>query len=1008
MFIALWNTVQLAIVGLEDLDPPQAQGAAGLREALSALAPLPADSGEAEITLFLPDGATIACPAVTMPAVDAVAFLTALPAPFNPEWGDSIRFWQSLSRLVRQALENRQFYPTLRRNEGSYTALWQPLVGGKADIEKLERFAQAIPPACRATAELSTIHPLRLVESFLTEATDGLLRRVVRADDWFMNRVSQRPAEIDVRWLNALLDDSRVVEGYSEELSPLYDNAHGWLTPITDHGDHAELKLGFVLNEPAEEDQPWPVEFRLLGDDDDPDGIAATELWAQQAGPLTALGRTIAERQQKLVAELRRAMEAFPSLERTLSEERPTGIALSSVEAFAFMRSWAPALQDAGFGVELPDWAGPEQSLLSLRLALTPEDEDDPFDAGGPNVPRNGQPLTAGGRVGLESLVRFDWRIAVGQRQLTPAEFEQLLAKQSPLVRFNGQWVQVDLEAAAKAKEAIDQNSGGKLTLGEAFRVAYGLAGDSGVPVAGLSGADWVGRLLDQAPDTRIGDQTQPASFKGELRPYQLRGLQWMAYLDRLGLGACLADDMGLGKTIQLIALLLKEREVPAPVPGVNGELPPAAEPPNVGPTLLFAPASVVGNWQREFERFAPQMKLLAHHGPTRLHGDAFVEAAMSHDVVITGYALAHRDMEDLKRVQWRRLVLDEAQKVKNPSSAASTAIRSLTAGRRVALTGTPIENHLSELWAIMEVLNPGLLGSPTQFRERFVIPVEKLGDPKRGQLLRDMIRPFLLRRTKQDPEVAVNLPSKMEMRVFTSLTPEQAAMYERITADMLTSVENASGIRRRGLILAGLTRLKQVCDHPALLTADDKTIEGRSGKCERLADMLEEVLAGGDAALIFTQYREMGHLLEKLIHSRLGEEPLFLHGGVPVKDRDTMIQEFQSPGTKKKIFILSLRAGGLGLNLTAANHVFHFDRWWNPAVEAQATDRAHRIGQQKIVQVHKFVSIGTVEERIDKLLADKTQLAENIVTSGDQWLTNLSTEDLKKYLALSSEAIEE
>jgi SNF2 family DNA or RNA helicase len=355
----------------------------------------------------------------------------------------------------------------------------------------------------------------------------------------------------------------------------------------------------------------------------------------------------------------------------------------------------------------------------------------------------------------------------------------------------------------------------------------------------------------------------------------------------------------------------------------------------------------------------------------------------------------------------WHRVALDEAQKVKNPSSAASAAIRSIPARRRVALTGTPIENHLSELWSIMEVLNPGLLGSPTQFRTRFVIPVEKMNDHRRGQLLREMIRPFVLRRTKSDPEVAVNLPAKMEMRVFTSLTPEQAAMYERITAEMLASVENASGIRRRGLILAGLTRLKQVCDHPALLT-ESKHIDGRSGKAERLVDMLEEVLGEGEAALVFTQYREMGHLLEELIRKRLDHEPLFLHGGVPVKQRDEMIEQFQKPGGKQRIFILSLRAGGLGLNLTAANHVFHYDRWWNPAVEAQATDRAHRIGQNKIVQVHKFVSIGTVEERIDKLLADKTALAENIVTSGDQWLTNLSTDDLKKYLALSSEAVEE
>ncbi|MBC7782586.1 MAG: DEAD/DEAH box helicase, partial [Burkholderiales bacterium] len=829
-----------------------------------------------------------------------------------------------------------------------------------------------------------------------SETTDALVRRAVENDSFF-HLVHQRPASTYVRWLSALLGNGRQVEGDPAELQQLYDDVHLWLAPITDAGEQTNMRLGFILREPVEGSELWPIEFRLVGDEDEPAILTAGELWRQQASPLTSLGRTIAERQEKYLAELRRAMEYFPSVERVIHKDQPAGMDLSPVEAFAFMRSWSHALEEATFHVELPDWASPEDSELSLRLSIAPQDgfidDDEVLDGSPPGESRNGQPFTAGGRVGLDSIVRFDWRIAIGQANLTTAEFEQLVSKQSPLVRFKDRWVQIDLEAARKAQETILSNQTGELTLGEAFRVAYGLAGDSGVPVGGLSGADWVGRLLDQAPDATMQNTPQPVDFKGELRPYQLRGLQWMAYLDRLGLGACLADDMGLGKTIQFIALLLQERENDTEK--------------KVGPTLLFAPASVIGNWTRELERFGPKLKIRAHHGPDRARGQAFADMANSHDVIITGYALAHRDHEDLRRVMWHRVALDEAQKVKNPSSAASGAIRSIPARRRVALTGTPIENHLSELWSIMEVLNPGLLGSPTQFRARFVIPVEKLNDHRRGQLLREMIRPFVLRRTKQDPEVAVNLPSKMEMRVFCSLTPEQAAMYERITSEMLVSVENASGIRRRGLILAGLTRLKQVCDHPALLT-ENKHIDSRSGKGERLVDMLEEVLEEGDAALVFTQYREMGHLLEKLIRTRLNHEPLFLHGGVPVKDRDTMIETFQAPARKHRIFILSLRAGGLGLNLTAANHVFHFDRWWNPAVEAQATDRAHRIGQNKIVQVHKFVSIGTVEERIDKLLADKTALAENIVTSGDQWLTNLSTDDLKKYLALSSEAMEE
>jgi SNF2 family DNA or RNA helicase len=375
--------------------------------------------------------------------------------------------------------------------------------------------------------------------------------------------------------------------------------------------------------------------------------------------------------------------------------------------------------------------------------------------------------------------------------------------------------------------------------------------------------------------------------------------------------------------------------------------------------------------------------------------------------VVITSYALAHRDQEDLARVRWHRLALDEAQKIKNPSAASSLAIRSLTSPRRVALTGTPIENHLSELWSIMDVLNPGLLGSAREFRERFAVPIEKLLDRDRSEHLRRMIRPFVLRRTKSDPQIASDLPEKIEMKVFCNLTVEQAAMYERATSEMLNQIDAATGIRRRGLILAILTRLKQICDHPALLEEQPGPLDRRSGKCERLLDMLEEVIDEGESALVFTQYAQMGTMLQRLLTQRFRVPIFYLHGGTPQRQRDEMVNAFQTNG-QPAIFILSLRAGGLGLNLTAASHVFHFDRWWNPAVENQATDRAHRIGQIRKVQVHKFISIGTVEERIDRLLTEKTHLAETIVGGGEDWLTELSTADLREYVKLSDQAVSE
>jgi SNF2 family DNA or RNA helicase len=383
--------------------------------------------------------------------------------------------------------------------------------------------------------------------------------------------------------------------------------------------------------------------------------------------------------------------------------------------------------------------------------------------------------------------------------------------------------------------------------------------------------------------------------------------------------------------------------------------------------------------------------------------------------MVITTYALSARDAEDFQRVRWHRLALDEAQKIKNPSAASTQAIRQIPSSYRVAMTGTPIENHLSELWSIMEILNPGLLGSASQFREQFAVPIERLADRGRAGHLRELIKPFVLRRTKSDPLIAGDLPEKLEMKVFCNLTVEQASLYQRITDEMLGQIDAASGIRRRGLILAALTRLKQVCDHPVLLSGklagfktNENDLDSRSGKCERLIEMLEEVLEEGDSALVFTQFKEMGDLLETLLARRLNAPVLYLHGGTPAAKRDELITQFQDPKGAARIFLLSLRAGGLGLNLTRANHVFHFDRWWNPAVEQQATDRAHRIGQSRTVQVHKYVCIGTMEERIDRMITDKMRLADRIITSGDDWLTGLSTEELRRTLELSANAVED
>lgn len=949
-------------------------------------------------------GGDIGVPAVALSPAAGVAWLERSR---SASCDASVHFWADLAAFVVDLLKHRRFYPDLEASDGGLRARWRPWVTHEPILKWLDAMAAAMPPSgLTADNQLDGPHA---IESFLLTTTDALVRQAAAADEFFaeVRQRNERPeAPAEARWVAGLLSADGIITGTPDELALLSDRVRQWVGKL-ERRAAGPLRLEFVLDEPEEDPSQWPVRFVLYLMDESDAMIEAEQLWSEH--PPELLGRHVLDRRKWLVEQLQSAAQTFTPLVRVLSEAAPAQVMLSTIEAHQLMREWADLLRQQGFGVALPKWMTRRE--IGLRMRVSPLD-DSPLGAMEQRraTARQTSDFETGvSRMGLSTLIDFDWQVAIGDLRLSVEQFKAMLDAHQPLVRHEGQWIELDEQAAQAAIKYLDGQTRGKTTLGEAIRATFAAHGQSGLPILGLSGSGWLEHLLDQTPTTQFEAMTQPQSFAGTLRPYQLRGLDWLAFLDRLGIGACLADDMGLGKTIQLIALLLRERERQEPLGDATcaDGAPASPDLQTSKPTLLFAPTSVVGNWVRELQRFAPSLKVLQHHGAQRLRGRALVHAAGRHDVVVSSYALAHRDQEDLAAVKWHRLVLDEAQKIKNPNAASTTAIASLAAPHRVALTGTPIENHLSELWSIMEVLNPGLLGSAGEFRRRFAAPIERGQDHDRAQRLRRLIQPFILRRTKSDPLVAAELPEKIEMRVLCNLTQEQATAYQRITDDMLGQIESASGIRRRGLILAALTRLKQVCDHPALVARNKLgPLEGRSGKCERLVEMLEEVLEEGDAALIFTQYRQMGHLLEKTLAERLGMPLQFLHGGTPAAQRDAMVEAFNAPGSKIRIFLLSLRAGGVGLNLTAANHVFHFDRWWNPAIEQQATDRAHRIGQTRTVQVHKFVCVGTVEERIDRMLQEKLALAEKIVGAGDDWLTNLSTEQLRDCLTLSQEAV--
>ncbi len=920
----------------------------------------------------------------------------------------SLRFWMMSGRMVRWLLTQQRFVPSVTQDfKGQLKGLWQPWIADEATTKKLQQLVNAMPPAARAVDDHFRHQGWPILDDFLLRTTDAACRAVLHSETMIDTLEGKTPeTDAHVAWLSGLLSPANLLRAKHEQRPDLLKRVRNWIGGLDDRGTSSVWRLFVRLDEPvdigslADFETPtasmvWPMVFGLQSVEDPTIFIDAQDLWLLSAGGATVAGKKIESPHELFLTELGRLARVYKPVEKALVEPEPTHQKLSTAAAYEFLRDWRSVLLEQGFCVQVPKWWDSPSTRLGVRLEI----DSGPMD--GPGA----APAGVGAKVGLGTLVNYKWQISIGQTSLSIEEFEKLATVKSPLVMIGGRWVEVRPEDIQNAIEFIRENPGGQMELGRAIRLAY--AADlrqTGLPVVGLDVQGWLASVFggDQQKMTML---EPPEGFVGSLRPYQLKGLSWLSFLDRCGLGACLADDMGLGKTIQLLAMLLWERKNVFDASGGTQ---------HVGPTLLVVPMSVIGNWVREAKRFAPSLDVMVHHGPERKLGQEFADAASAHDVVVTTYALANRDNESFEMVQWWRIALDEAQNIKNPGAKQSLAIRSLQAARRIALTGTPIENRLSELWSIMDFLNPGLLGSVHDFKERFAMPIEKFHDAARAKKLRGLVQPFVLRRLKTDPTVIADLPEKVETKEYCYLTPEQAQLYQSTVTTMLQAAENADGIQRRGVILAGLVKLKQICNHPLqFLKEHDPEAKGssspsRSGKCVRLIQMMEEVLASGGQALIFTQFKQMGEILQHQLARELKRDVLFLHGGTTLKERENMVASFQKQDGKCPIFLLSLKAGGVGLNLTAANHVFHFDRWWNPAVESQATDRAFRIGQTRTVQVHKFIVSGTLEERIDQMIEMKTELADNVIGSGENWLTELSLNQLKDVLMLRPDAVAE
>ena len=927
--------------------------------------------------------------------------------------GHDIAWWIELSQLGGDLLVHQRFVPTLLQHaSGTFEARWNPWLTDTESAERFHAIVAAMPAVVRATddAPRDGRESWTIADSALSSMIDGFIRCTLSAESYVDSLDGRDPdADVHVAWLSGLLDGVVQVKQPASVDSSLMRSARTWLSRLDEPRDTPGARLKMVLEEPEGDELPWMVRFQLV----DQGGVLiadASSIWGSNSTRGRRRSNDGENLGETLLSELARAAYVWPTLEQALEESEPESLELDAKAAHNFLTEIYPLLVESGFSVEVPEWWGQESSRIGARLLLSP--------GGGRGVVEGASPL------GLSALVQYEWRLSVGDAPLDIAEFERLVSQKVPLVKVGGKWIEIRADDLKGALTFLREHPGGTMTLIEALRLASGVDGPGiGIPITGFDASGWIGEVFGaNATAEHLTSVQQPAGFLGELRPYQRVGLSWLAFLNNHDIGACLADDMGLGKTIQLIALLQHERAHPR-----------VATPP--GQTLLVAPLSVLGNWKRELHRFAPELRVHVQHGLDRPSGDRLKRAIEEHDVILTTYAIAVRDRDAFGLVSWERIVLDEAQHIKNPPTKQTAAIRSLTARHRVALTGTPVENRLAELWSIMEFCCPSYLGSRGDFQRNFAIPVERFRDAAKTDRLRALVRPFILRRLKTDPKVIDDLPPLVETKEYVGLTEEQVRLYTTVVDDMLAKVDSSSGIQRRGLILSSLVKLKQICNHPAHFLAegalsgvanlDDDTSDAmgepnalpstslvaaiaRSGKMRRLMELLEEVIANGHRALLFTQYRQMGHLLAPALARHFDIDPIFLHGGTPQQKRDELVDRFQSGDPRCPVFLLSLRAGGTGLNLTSANHVFHYDRWWNPAVENQATDRAFRIGQTRKVHVHKFVVEGSLEERIDQMIELKSELATSVIGSGDAWLTELDTHQLRDLLLLRTSGAED
>ncbi|HAU0031601.1 TPA: DEAD/DEAH box helicase [Legionella pneumophila] len=879
--------------------------------------------------------------------------------------GYDAQFWISvgleLSKLINKDHYIPAFVAKKDKNRTEYYAKWQSL---SHDYQKKLSILADKMPLSACLSETLINQPFSVLNHF-TEVTLNTL----------LNSTSY------TKQLEKLTEDSCIelhLKGAMKSIAlseSVWKDWKSWKNNLDYDQFGAPFYVCFRLNEPDKHEAAiWTIEVLLQAKSDPSFMITLNDYWVTKEKNTTLytnlLGTSV---ERTLLLQLGYACRIYLLIEQLFQSAQLNGqIQLSTEEAFQFLKEACWTLHAAGYRIIVPSWWTPK-GRLKAKIKL--------------NATKSiGSSVSSTSYFSKEGLMRFNYQLTIGDAVISQEEWQQLVNAKQSLVYFRGQWMEINAAQMQQIRNLIDDSNQNK-TEGR-LRDLLQLAADE--EQYHIEMDNHVSQLMDNLYNKdKLTLMEQPQGLQATLRPYQLRGLAWLHYLESIGLNPCLADDMGLGKTIQVIALMLKNPQVKA--------------------SLLIAPTSVIGNWVREIEKFAPSIKVAVHHGNQRKTKN-FETLLADSDIVITSYGLLRRDKSLFHGYHWARVILDEAQNIKNPSATQTKMIFSIKSDSKIALSGTPVENRLLDLWSIFNFLNPGLLGNRSGFKNQFELPIQRENDPKKVKVLKKIIEPFILRRLKSDKSIIKDLPDKIEQKVYCQLTKEQASLYQTIVnevADNIDQLEDSSS--RSNLILSILLRLKQVCNHPAQALGDGSefSIE-RSFKLRRFIEMIQETMNNRESLLIFSQYKEICDSLNELIKTRYGYTTYQLDGNTSRTKREEMINQFQDPETPPAIFILSLKAGGVGITLTKANHVFHFDRWWNPAVENQATDRAYRIGQKRSVFAYKFITLGTIEERIDQMLEDKQKLSDTIVGHDESWLTKLDAKSFIELIKLSQTALAE